>query len=293
MIKKPILALQVKDLTELQFPLLLSPKYDGIRCLIIDNQIMSRSLLNIRNTFIAEKLKDAPNYLDGELIVPNKTFNETQSLVMSADTKPEDFKFFVFDYAENHEMPFIERLEQLKNLEFVKTSTYIELVPHHLVNSPEEVSELEKKYLDQGYEGVMLRSPSSKYKYGRSTLKEQALLKLKKFNDSEAKILKLEALEKNTNEFKVSNLGIIKRLRRKETQVKQESLGKMVVQDLYSGVVFSVGTGEGLTDDLRKHIWENPDQYINKIIKYKYQPAGQKDKPRFPSFIGFRDESDL
>lgn len=293
MIKRPILALSINDLSELQFPLLLSPKYDGIRCVIVDNKVMSRSLSVIRNVFIAEKLKDAPNYLDGELIIPNTTFNEIQSLIMSADTTPENFKFFVFDYVQNPELSFEDRINQLKGLEFIKTNPYVELIPQHLVNSPEEVLNLEKKYLDQGYEGVMLRSPSSLYKYGRSTLKEQALLKLKRFSDSEAKILKLQALEKNTNTFKVSNLGLIKRLKRKETQVKQESLGKMVVQDIYTGVTFSIGTGEGFTDDLRKHMWKNPEQYINKIIKYKYQPTGQKHKPRFPSFVGFRDESDL
>ncbi len=32
---------------------------------------------------------------------------------------------------------------------------------------------------------------------------------------------------------------------------------------------------------------------FGKIIKYKAQKVGEKNAPRFPSFVGFRDERDM
>ncbi len=43
----------------------------------------------------------------------------------------------------------------------------------------------------------------------------------------------------------------------------------------------------------RKEVWENKEKYIGKILKYKSQKSGEKDKPRFPTFIGFRNEKDM
>ena len=46
----------------------------------------------------------------------------------------------------------------------------------------------------------MLRDPSSLYKQGRHTLKSQALMKLKKFYDDEAKVIGFEEKMHNNNE---------------------------------------------------------------------------------------------
>ena len=40
-----------------------------------------------------------------------------------------------------------------------------------------------------------------------------------------------------------------------------------------------------------KELWNNNP--IGKIIKYKYFPVGQKDKPRFPIFLSFRHPNDI
>lgn len=63
---KPMLAATVVDRTKLRFPFLASPKLDGIRCIVLDGQVLSRSLKPIRNKFIVKQLQGLPN-LDGEL----------------------------------------------------------------------------------------------------------------------------------------------------------------------------------------------------------------------------------
>lgn len=75
---KPMLAAIVTNREALRFPYLVSPKYDGIRCLIIGGEVVSRNLKPIRNKHIQAALRGLPD-LDGELIVGNPkaldTFN--------------------------------------------------------------------------------------------------------------------------------------------------------------------------------------------------------------------------
>ena len=91
MIKRPILAEKIEpsELENLKYPVLVSPKLDGIRCLIVDGKALSRSFKPIPNLFIQSLLsKQEFNGLDGELVLEGKTFNETQSIVMSESSEP-------------------------------------------------------------------------------------------------------------------------------------------------------------------------------------------------------------
>lgn len=87
---------------KLKYPLLGSPKLDGIRC-IVDGQghTRSRTWKFIPSLQVATMFGDVP-WLDGELIEGNWTdynvYNRTNSHVMS-ENKPGDMRFYVFDYA--------------------------------------------------------------------------------------------------------------------------------------------------------------------------------------------------
>jgi DNA ligase-1 len=56
-------------------------------------------------------------------------------------------------------------------------------------------------------------------------------------------------------------------------------------------VEFDLGTG--FTSGQRRDLWVGRGKLKGKLVKYKFQPTGVKDKPRFPVFIGFRDARDL
>ena len=49
--------------------------------------------------------------------------------------------------------------------------------------------------------------------------------------------------------------------------------------------------GSGFTEAQRREYY-NDTSLIGKLITIKYQPAGMKDKPRFPTFKGFRHPDD-
>ena len=106
MIKRPMLAAKATD-DELQalfkrgHSFLLSPKIDGIRALVVNGQLVSRTMKPIRN-YHTQQLFGRPELegLDGELVVGNpwdkNLMQQTSSGVMSYGGRP-DVKFCVFD----------------------------------------------------------------------------------------------------------------------------------------------------------------------------------------------------
>ena len=288
---KPMLGIAV-DTTKLVFPVYASPKLDGIRVIIKDGKVLSRNGKPIPNLFIQSLLKTYHG-LDGELIVGHPThpnvFQLTTSGVMSIEGTP-NVRLYVFDcwYAEGGiDTRYNEVLKITQN----SPISDIEVVPQIIVNSLEELYKFEEECLAKGYEGVMLRYPNAKYKNGRSTVKEGALLKLKRFSDSEAYVLGMEPLLRNHNEAVKNALGHTERSSHKDNMVADSLLGALHVKDIHTGVEFSIGSG--FTEEQRIDIWNKQISIIGSIVKYKYFEVGVKDKPRFPIFLGFRDKRDI
>ena len=94
-ITKPMLADKCERLNALSFPLLATPKLDGIRCLKLNGRALTRSFKPVSNRFIREWIEaNLPDGLDGELIVKGTTFNETAGHVGRESGEP-DFTFAV------------------------------------------------------------------------------------------------------------------------------------------------------------------------------------------------------
>ena len=69
-ITKPMLAGKCERLDALSFPVLATPKLDGIRCLKIDGRALTRSFKPVSNRSTREWIEaNLPDGLDGELIV--------------------------------------------------------------------------------------------------------------------------------------------------------------------------------------------------------------------------------
>jgi DNA ligase-1 len=280
------------DLGRLTYPLLASPKLDGIRAVVLDGQLVSRTLKPIPNDFIRNALsRPCLDGLDGELIVGSPTdadiYLKTNSAVMSKSGDPA-FTYYVFDI---HNMPstFAARLAELP--EQVGVDARIVVLEHKEIKSEAELIAYQEWCIEQGYEGVMLRRPSASYKYGRSTLKEQTLVKLKVFEDGEAKVLGMIEEMHNANEATTNALGHTERSSHKENKVGKGRMGTLVVRDLDTNVEFEIGTG--FTAAHRQEFWEQTTSVVGRIVKYKHFPHGAKDKPRHPVFLGFRDPIDM
>ena len=290
----------------LALPKLGSPKYDGVRALIIGGVVLSRNFKPIPSARVQTLFgRRELNGFDGELIVGPPTsstcYRDTMSGVMSVDANPRDVRLYVFDdftrsvpYAEQ-QIPYSDRLQELaarlKNLKH----EHVSYVQHERVTSLGLMTALEERYLGEGYEGLMLRDPRSPYKHGRSTEREGYLLKVKRFEDGEAVVTGVEELMHNTNEVTKDALGRTARSSHQANLVGRGMLGAFLVRDLKTDVAFKIGTGQGLTEDDRKRLWGNDRgaSLIATVRKYRFFPSGSKERPRFPVDLGARDPIDL
>lgn len=295
MIKNPMLAGKCEDVKSLPFPVIVSEKIDGIRCLLTKDSAVSRNLKQIPNDYVRTVLKTwynmyVPKFttdtgivnpiFDGELVC--KDFNSTASGIMTKDAVME-FTYIIFDIQLPNKT-FVERLRILQQMTYAKT---VILLDQYTADTFEDVSEFEEQILRKGGEGIMIRTPDGVYKHGRSTVKEGYLLKLKRFVDSEAVITGFVEKLHNENDAETDALGYTKRSSHKENMVAANTLGSLTVKDVTTEVEFNVGSG--FNDAQRLEIWNNQDKYLGKVITYRFFEIA-KDKPRFPTFVCIRED---
>lgn len=290
---KPLLAVNLEDPSTLNYPVIASPKLDGIRVLIINGVAVSRNLKPIRNKYIQSILGNPVlNGLDGEILVGDfddtELFRNTSSGVMSEEGEP-DFVFYVFDKFD-HPGGFTERLAVAGEISHSFGSHHVVFLEHTPIMNEEQLREFEEVSLQDGHEGVMIRRHDGVYKHGRSTLKEAILLKLKRFKTEEFEIVGFQERMHNANEATTNELGQTERSTHKENLVPMGDLGSLIVKNL-NGVEF--GIGSGFTLELRKEIWDNKEKYLGKFARCKFFAYGDYIVPRFPVYEGIREEADM
>lgn len=285
------------DLSRLVFPYLLTPKLDGHRCVVVNGTALTSALKPFPNLHV-QRLFGRPEYngLDGELVVGAAAhpdvFRLTSSGVRRASGEP-DVHFHVFDDWTRPTAPAEARFAALGARSFTFNDN-MRSVMCARVTTMEEFERWEEYFIAEGFEGVMLRHPDSPYKFGRSTVKENYLLKVKRFEDAEAEVTGFVEQMLNTNEKVTNELGRSKRSSAKAGKVGKGTLGALqarVLNGRYQGVEFEVGTG--FDDKQRQDIWDNQAKYRGAAFTFKSQPVGAYDKPRIPVFKAFRDRAEI
>lgn len=291
---KPMLAGKAKP-EKLKFPLLVQPKLDGIRASVVDGKLLTRTLKEVPNRFIFNLLS-RPEFegLDGELIVGTPTaldcYRQTASGVMRESREP-DYTYWVFDVW-NSDKIYLDRFSELmERYGWFQPEARIQLVQPIMALDADDLAQHESKLVALGYEGAILRASDGLYKFGRGSVTKGDLLKLKRFEDSEAEILSVEEELHNANEATTNALGRTERSSHKANKIGKGTLGKMNVRDLHTGVEFSIGSGFDAAE--RADLWAARDQLPGKVAKYKHFPIGVKDKPRHSVFLGFREKGDM
>lgn len=286
--KKVMLAANDKiDINNLTYPVLASGKIDGVRACVQEGKLVAgRSLKDSLNRHITECLSD-PVYegLDGELTLQGEywnNFNKNQSAIMEQSGKPK-LIYWVFEYldddmdASHRKSIACQHVEGIKDLD---VRFEMRFCTQHLVNSPAELDELYAYYRSLGYEGLIVMKPSGKYKHGRSTLKQELMLKMKPHDDSEATLIGMNELMRNLD------AGNSKR---QENMVPANTMGNLVVS--WQGKTFEIGTG--FSDAQRKDFWINFDKYEGKLVKFKYMQLSDYGIPRHTVYLGMRSKDDM
>jgi DNA ligase-1 len=255
-----------------QFPYYSQPKLDGVRCLISKDGMQSRQgkpilsaphILEALQPFFA-KHPDA--VLDGELYNHDLKDNFEKIISLVRKTKPtaEDLEeskklidYWVYDCL--MDIDYIKRLRSLRNA-FLDGNfpAHVTLVPTSPIENEHDIETMLGSYLEQGYEGQMLRVPNSPYEGKRS----KYLIKHKEFEDEEFKIVSIE-------EGKGNWAGAAKRI---EIRLKDGTTQ-------HSGIR---GSYETLVDLLN-----NATDYIGTDVTVRYQNKTEDNKLRFPVVVAF------
>jgi len=306
---KPILAPNEQpDLDNIKYPMMASYKLDGIRCIFYKGQMLSRSLKPIVNKQLREKFENVRawsektgNILDGEIYSPDLTFQEITRYVMTKDfedvksikkhgkvlTIPDSLRFYCFDALFNS---FEESLFKNRYDMVLVASGLIDIMPviHDLVYSKEDVEEKFERALSEDYEGLILRDMKGRYKFGRGTLKEGIIYKVKPYRTFDAVVLDvIQSTEVDPNaEKKTNELGRSVTSKKKEDRILIEKASAFLVR--YEEHQLKVVLA--MTDEEKKNVWKNKEYYIGKMIEYKGMLIGSKDVPRHPVMLRFIDE---
>lgn len=297
-ITKPLLAARSdgEDLSALSYPLGVTTKIDGIRCLKIDGQAVSRTFKPIPNDHIRGLIeRNLPDGMDMEITSGNG-FQECTGNIMRKDGTPE-FIVWVIDYISGSlGDPYTLRMVKAEGYQaraYPQGMTVRVLMPE-IASCWEDVAELEAKALANGHEGIMLRKLDAPYKCGRSTFREMILVKVKRFVSTEAVVLDVEEQQHNANEALKDAFGRTKRSTAQEGKVAAGTLGALIVKGIegtYKGVTWNVGTG--FTAAQRAELWKDRKKLIGQFITCRYFPMGSDEKPRFPTWVGMRHKDDI
>ena len=288
-ITKPMKAATLENVDQLDWAdgyYLGTPKIDGYRTIMQSGQLSTSSFKPVPNLYINRELQFVPNGIDGELII-GKNFEENGAI--RRVTGEPDFIFHPFDYVKGElHTAYEQRMNDLQqwynSLSENQKQRIVPLFPVRL-NSVDEIYEYEAKCLEDGYEGIMLRSPSGEYKCGRATVKGQQLFKIKRFVDAEAVVIGLEEQYTNGNEATKDNFGRSKRSTAQSGLVLAGTMGVLIgriINGDFAGT--EIKCGSGFTATQRQEIYHNLSSYMGKKFTFKYQPHGTKDSPRIPIF---------
>ena len=308
---KPLLATDYEP-GKLRFPVYVQPKIDGVRGLNLFGTLTGRSLKKPENAFTVRRFSHSAFLgFDGELALNvGETHPDlcrmTTSAVSTIKGEP-DVVWHVFDYVgEGYaQKPFHERLVRLKQVVASlpeHLARNIRVVPTYIVAGQEELDKADEWYISQGYEGTIIRDPNGLYKYGRSTVREQILLRIKQFVEEDAIVVDVHEGCRNENEATTNELGLTERSSHQANMIPNGMVGRLICR-VRKDIVFqndilfradqmiTVGPGR-LPHEDRKRFFEDQSLIIGKMIKFKFFPKGVKDKPRFPTFQSFRGDTD-
>ncbi len=265
----PMLAQKYRDhAKKIVFPALAQKKLDGSRCVaIIKNgkaSLWTRTRKPIKSMphivkALEEQFEGITVTFDGELYHHDfhNLFNKLMELVRPDEPRPghEKVQYHIYDVV--NDKPFSERSSIID-----RANLALPLVPVKTIKvaNEDEMTSLFVEFVEEGYEGLMIRNAASKYEQGK---RSYGLQKVKEFVDDEFDIV---GVQEGRGAMAGRAIFICK------TKNGQEFTCKM----------------EGPLDGLRKYL-TNSLLWKNKKLTVKYQNLTEDGIPRFPVGKAVRD----
>jgi len=261
-------------------PYIVQPKLDGERCRatpISTPKSPSHFMLlsSEENPFFSaphiiealDELRDIVGKveLDGELYSHYlhqeggiELIHSIASRTVNLHPRYKELEYHIFDIAHENSIQ-ASRLMRLVELEkYLKPP--LRIVPYQIANNLDEVMRIYDKYIEEGYEGIIVRNVKAPYIRKRS-------------------IYMMKFKPKKTDIYKCIGW-------KEEKDIEGNPKGRLGSLILTSdeGSVFSVGSG--LRDEDREELWETRDELLdrNVLVKYQHITSGNR-VPRFPIFV--------
>jgi len=260
------------------YPAYVQPKLDGVRALAFWDgdqiEIMSRSGKSWRDIGSVEHIAAALEetlprdaLYDGEIYAGvGETFQQTTRLVKKyRPGESEQLVFHVYDVIDrdNLEQPFNERLEVLNCLQFAPGYP-VEAVPSVLVENEQAVYEAQAQFVQDGFEGAMVRLAGGAYQYGARSFE---LLKVKSFLDAEFPIVG------------------------HKTGVGKFDGAIIWVCQMDDGKTFDV-VPRGTMEE-RRAWYDTAESHYGSMLNVRYFEVSEDGVPRFPVGAGIRASEDI
>jgi DNA ligase-1 len=265
-----------KHSAKIDFPCLVQPKLDGVRMLarkengVVTMWSRKGKIIDIPDVINAQLclMLDDGQCTDGELYVHGWTFQRIISAVKKMRDDTDLLEYHIYD-SPHPTLPFEMRLPQ-KGVGAVMFPHYcqnwtiigknIKFIATYDIENQAEFDVYEGMFVQQGYEGMMVRNQHSAYKYKH---RSYDLQKVKRFLDDEFKIIGGE-------------------------DGSGREAGLIVFRCVTSnGLEFSVRP-RGSHEE-RAEIFKNLDEYVGKHLTVRYQELTDDGRPRFPVGIAVRD----
>jgi len=232
-----------------------SEKLDGVRAVWDGAQLRTRNghLIHAPTWYIAGFPKDA---MDGELWMGRNRFEDVSGAVRQQapnDVLWRQIHYRIFELP-NRPGDFSARIVEMQRISQAASVPWLTPVEQFRVGNADALRHKLDAVVAEGGEGLMLHRADAGYQTGRSN----ALLKLKPFDDAEARVV----------------------AHRPGTGRNAKRLGALQVETA-TGLSFRIGSG--FSDKQR----ENPPA-IGTVISYRYNGLTNKGLPRFPRFLRIR-----
>jgi DNA ligase-1 len=262
-----MLAHKYKDHSKkLKFPLVsCSPKIDGLRLILSvqDGQATTTSRTGTIFTGLDHITKEYAEFedvvVDGELYSSTLTFEQISSVVRKGDVddpRMQSIFFFAFDLINND--PYHTRVVNLEYL--VMGFNHTKVVPWFIIKSEEEIQPKHIEFIEQGYEGTMIRNLHSLYQKNK---RSYDLLKKKDFLDNEFEVIGYKA-----GKGKFENVPIF-------------------LLQCDGGEFEAVPKGD---QSLREDYLRNAESYIGSLATVRFFEYTADGIPRFPVLVAFRPD---
>ena len=225
----------------------------------IDGELwIERGQFELTASIVLSKLTEGKSHLVANSLSRAKTTEDDIAAASISDKRWADVRFMAFDMPVAGQ-PFDSRLNMLNSLVEATLNPTFAVIAQFKLTSIDVLEEKLKQVTQEGGEGLMLHHGNAFYQSGRS----DNLLKVKQFEDAEAKVL-----------AQLPGKGKFRNM-----------MGSLLVETS-TGIQFKLGTG--FSEEERQ-----APPAVGSWVTFKFYGVTKNGKPRFASYLRTRPHSDL